>query len=189
MVDTPPWLSLVSSALPAGLAPRICEVNTNDGTFAAALRRQWPASTFFGLAFHDEDRQERKALVARVTATWGADAVIYFGDKLRTVRAAPPLDDCDVMIVDTHDAATGAPSAAMGAVPGAMEPPASAAAESSFSLQLRAFAATTRHRKKPVARVGHTAMRTALCWDKKSRHSIAWDFMYQVEKLLTPPAY
>ena len=106
--DLPPWVSLVSSALPAGLAPRICEVNTNDGTFAAALRRQWPASTFFGLAFHDEDRQERKALVARVTATWGADAVIYFGDTLRTVRAAPPLDDCDVMIVDTHDAATGA---------------------------------------------------------------------------------
>lgn len=42
--------------------------------------------------------------------------------------------------LEKHDAATGAPSAAMGAVPGAMEPPASAAAESSFSLQLRAFA-------------------------------------------------
>ena len=42
--------------------------------------------------------------------------------------------------LEKHDAAAGAPSAASGAVSGAMEPPASAAAESSFSLQLRAFA-------------------------------------------------
>ena len=42
--------------------------------------------------------------------------------------------------------------------------------------------------KKPVARVGPTAMRTALCWDKKSHHSTAWASMCLVARPLTPPA-
>ena len=101
------WLRLATSVLPT--APqRICEVNSKDGTAAGELLRRWPAASFVGLAFQDGDRAERRTALAAFVAAQGSRASIRIGDRLRTVRVAKALDDCDVMIVDTQEANSAA---------------------------------------------------------------------------------
>jgi len=48
--------------------------------------------------------------------------------------------------------------------------------------QPRECAATTKHKKRRVAKAGPTAMPMALCWAKKSHRSTVWAFMCPVAK-------
>jgi hypothetical protein len=108
-----PWLSFLWASLPSEVG-RVCEVNVQfvapRGGAAArnALLSRVPSAQFYGLAFSADNRSQREGMRAALAAEPAiaglhnrSGAFLFFGDKMRTVRAAPALDRCDAMIV--HD--------------------------------------------------------------------------------------
>ena len=95
------WISLVARLVPRNIT-RVCEISTQSGD-AGELLNSYPNARLFGLSFVDNDaaRAELKSTLSRV-ASLRNRTTVFFGDKVRTVRVAPAIDDCSIMVVNTH---------------------------------------------------------------------------------------
>ena len=100
--------SLVLREVGAATATRVCEIQLADGRASGPLLRQYSRARLFGLAWADgAESRERLRLALTGEPSLRNRTTVFFGDKMRTVRAAPALDACDVMVV-SHDDALGA---------------------------------------------------------------------------------
>ena len=109
------WIERATPLLPAH-ATRLCELNLNGANAAvrASLLARMPGVTsFVGLSFADavQRREELRKELTLEPALRNRSVQIFFGDKMRTVRAAPGLDACDVLLLDAvHEEASNAPA-------------------------------------------------------------------------------
>ena len=88
------WFALIEEH--QQLPPRkICEVNAKGPHVAAAFLQRWPNASYVGLVFNKSSTPLALAHDGR--------ARFIMGDRLRTVRAASDISDCDVLHVDTED--------------------------------------------------------------------------------------
>ena len=95
------WISLVARLVPRNIT-RVCEISTQSGD-AGELLNSYPNARLFGLSFVDNDaaRAELKSTLS-LFASLRNRTTVFFGDKVRTVRVAPAIDDCSIMVVNTH---------------------------------------------------------------------------------------
>lgn len=121
------WHELVLPALPSTIST-ICEVNTRpaNGAARSMLLGHAPGAHFIGLAFAESESM-RDGIRASVRTLNSSDAgaaggdrgasssqrTVLFGDKLRTVRAAPTLDGCNVMLIHETPAGQGKKSGSL----------------------------------------------------------------------------
>ena len=96
--------ALAAPNLPAHAA-HLCEINAHDDGAASRARllaRMPFATSYTGLSFSDalQRREALRASMSSEIALRNRSFHLLFGDKMRTVRAAPVLDACDVLLID-----------------------------------------------------------------------------------------
>tara|TARA_B110001452_G_scaffold188844_1_gene159135 strand:+ start:8 stop:1960 length:1953 start_codon:yes stop_codon:yes gene_type:complete len=78
---------------------RVCEVNLGTAHVALTFLCRFGSATYNGIDFRNESRRERRLLEQHLPGR----AHIASGDDMRSVRAAPQLTGCDVLIMGMDD--------------------------------------------------------------------------------------
>ena len=97
-------------------AARLCELNVNGANAAVRasfLQRLPHVASFVGLSFADavQRREELRKELSAEPSLRNRSAQLFFGDKMRTVRAAPSFDSCDVLLLDAlHEEDSNGPT-------------------------------------------------------------------------------
>lgn len=84
-----------------GTPSQICEVNFMTTQVALSFLCHFPHATYVGIDYHNESHSGRRTLEQHLSAR----AQMVAGDDLRTVRIAPDVDDCDVLVLGTDGGA------------------------------------------------------------------------------------
>ena len=92
------WVHVASHSH-LGTPSRICETNFMTAQVALSFLCHYPHATYVGIDFHNESRRERRMLEQHLSAR----AKIFAGDDMRTVRIAPGVHACDVLILGTDE--------------------------------------------------------------------------------------
>ena len=93
------WVQVATPSL--GTLSRICEVNFMTAQVALGFLCNNSRATYVGIDFHNSSPRERRTLEQHLPAR----ARVVAGDDMRTVRIAPGVDDCDVLILGSDGGA------------------------------------------------------------------------------------
>ena len=93
------WVQAASHG--PGTPSQICEVNFMTAQVALGFLCRFPHANYLGIDFHNESPSGRRTLEQHLSPR----AQMVAGDDLRTVRIAPDVDDCDVLVLGTDDGA------------------------------------------------------------------------------------
>ena len=93
----------VQAAKSVGTPSLVCEVNFETAQVALSFLCHFPRSKYVGIDFRNQSRRDRRLLEQHLSARAG----IVSGDDMRSVRVAPALDECDVLVLGTDDGNKG----------------------------------------------------------------------------------